>query len=183
LKQGESEFHDFLLLRHENTGFLFDRSSFFASIYLEHTKALNMGPEYLNKTIHYNGETLLLFELDVYLSNLFDAKDPGQLKIALISSTHQFSSEHSRFFTLLAEKLDPSISGTFFACKVGSQAEVDRVPFKELKLFPYRTRNKLVKEGILGCRFFGKEKVDYIIDLEGLVFNNLSRNERGVTTQ
>ena len=140
-------------------------------------------PEYLHKTIHYSGETLLLYDLDVYLSTLFGARDPGELKIALISNTAAFSTRHREFFTILVEKLFPDVSRSFLAFKVGSEAEVHRVPFNELKLFPYRTRNKLVREGILGCRFFEKEKADYIIDLEGLVFNNLSRTESGASMQ
>jgi len=187
----ETEAHDFLLLRQENIGFLIDRSSFFASIYLEHATPLQLEknpaevalPEYLHKTIHYSGETLLLYDLDVYLSTLFGARDPGELKIALISNTAAFSTRHREFFTILVEKLFPDVSRSFLAFKVGSEAEVHRVPFNELKLFPYRTRNKLVREGILGCRFFEKEKADYIIDLEGLVFNNLSRTESGASMQ
>jgi hypothetical protein len=182
LKQPErADANDFLILKHAETGFLVDRGSIFASIYLEKSTPINpivSGmpiPEYMNKTMEYSGETIVVFDLDSYLGMLFGARNTGTMKIALIAAMTSFTPEHGEIFRGLVRRLDENASDSHIAFKIGSQAEIKRIGMGDLHLLPRCVRPRMAKEGILGCRFPERGGADFLIDLEALLFNSLAR--------
>ncbi len=172
---------DFLVLEHGDLRFLIDRETFFASSYLEKSDAAVVSdsqsilPEYLGRTMRYSTETLLIFELDSYLERLFGRRDPSALKIALIAAADSFSAENRELFHAVAGTIAGDVCIDYIAFRVGSLAEIKRIPLRELNLVPPPTRPLLFREGVLGCRFGEGVSADFLIDVESLACNYLAR--------
>ena len=160
---------DFLLVEHEQVGFLINRDQFFASVYLEEIEPFSgdgLCPEYCAGTMVFRNEKIAVFELDNKLRDLFDAEPRKGLKIALISDLSGFGADTGKIFREMIGNADPEASLDLIAFRIGSQAGIRRIDLEEIKLIPGRMRRNMTEKGILGCRFEGLLDIYFFIDIE-----------------
>lgn len=117
----------------------------------------------------------MMFELDSYLGSIFGNRDTGVMKIALVASIDSFSRVNRDYLRGVIFKLSPEASTAHIAFRVGSHAEIKNITFESLRLLPPHTRPRLYGVGVIGCRFPETGSVDFLLDLESLIFNNLKQ--------
>lgn len=166
------EQHDFLSVEHETVGFLINRDQFFASVYLESVDPLPPGqpvPAFCSGTMLFRQETLLVYELDRELEGLFKAGEREGLKIALIADIRGFRETARRRLEGLIEEAAPAASRSTVAFRIGSQAEIRKVPLSHIRLVPRILRPYLRGYGLYGCRFEGDLDIYFYIDIEEII--------------
>ncbi len=169
--------HDFLSVEHENVGFLINRDQFFASVYLDNIvpyQGNEICPEYCAGTMMFRHEKLVVYELDTLLGELFQAEPQEGLKIALVSDVSMFNKITGNKIRTVIANTDPEASTDYLAFRIGSQSEIIKVDFSEIKLLPGRLRKRLNDKGILGCRFRGNLGAYFFIDIDTVIFGGLT---------
>lgn len=165
--------HDFLSVEHEHAGFLINRDQFFASVYLDQCTPYSGGeicPEYFAGTMVFRNEKIIVYEMDKKLGDLFQVPPQPGLKIALISEVSNFNKNTVKRFNELIKSTEPDASTDYIAFRIGSQAEIKKINFDEIKMIPQLLRPRLTKRGILGCRFTNKKGIYFFVDIESISF-------------
>lgn len=168
--------HDFLSVQHENIGFLINQDPFFASVYLENVGGIPQSAavfSHCGGTMNFRRETLLVYELDECLGALFRDNPKKGLKIALIADIHVFNRRNQALFQRIAEAVAPDICQHMLAFRIGSQAEVSRLPLHRIRMLPARLRNSLQQRGVLGCYFPDAAGASFMVDIETILFEDL----------
>lgn len=169
--------HDFLAVEHNDIGFLINRDQFFASMYLEKMDAFPGAegpPDYCIGTMVFRQETLLVYNLDTRLGDLFSTGEQEGLKIALISDINVFSAKNRQKFLKTVGKAAPDASREMIAFRIGSLAEIKSIPLPQVRLVPGRLRAFLGDRGILGCRFSGAKDIYFMVDIETITFGGIT---------
>jgi len=168
--------HDFLSVQHENIGFLINQDPFFASVYLEQVGSLptcTTGFSHCGGTMVFRQETLLVYELDECLGGLFRDRPKQGPKIALIADIEVFGQENQSAFQRVAEAVSRNVCNHMIAFRIGSQAEICKVPLYRIRLLPRRLRDSLRQRGILGCYFPEAGGASFMVDIETILFEDL----------
>ncbi len=173
LKPPDAHTHEFLILDYPDIDFIVNRDQIFASLFLEETSAFESRFRYLSAQMEYSDHTLPVFDLDLFLKDIFDCRIEGFVKFALISEFAAFSEKLRGTYQQNMLQDYSELSSEYIAFKVSSHAKIRPVPLPEISLLPSGIRWKQNKEGILGCRFPKDAHMQFFLDIETIVFNSL----------
>lgn len=176
---------DFLLLRHPPFGFLLNRSQIAGSASIEKVRTIKSSIPHLGSLMEYEGELLLLYNFEEYLARLYNlsgGEEQGKKKeynseLALIVDVDTFAKRSKNIYEKIAVKGKSTLSSKFMAFQVNETAEMVHLPIKHLKPLPRLLRTKLISRGILAVHFPETGEMDFVCDIEKLVFNAIIRKE------
>lgn len=170
--------HDFLQLHYETLDFLVDRNQFSGSTTLDGIYDLKKGQPYLENWSWYNGEKVLLFDMNSCLKNLFRCGQSGQTQLALIMEPEDFSESARKFLLMLLGRTN-GLSSRYMGMIVSSQAEIRTMDLGEFNLLPPGVAHLFTKRGLYGCRFPREERIQFFVDLQKFFFYSLEKGARG----
>jgi hypothetical protein len=161
--------HNFLLIRYDNMDFLIDRNQFSGSTSLDELFPVRSGFPYLNYWGWYNRERLLMFDMNRYLTDLFQCRQLGGACLCLIMRIQDFQQQGQDFLKSLLKQSE-KLSQNYFGLIISSQAEIQSLSLTEFFLSPQGIRSLLEKRGVYGCRFPEEEHIQFFIDLQKYLF-------------
>ena len=165
---------DFLLLSYSRMGFFINRSQFSGSTSLENVKKIKSPLPYFDSIFTYNGEKVLLFDCDAFLTAGYRCENEGSSRLCLLMKTSDFGpSNRPAISSLLGN--NPALSQEFLGLIITSRAEITKIRIDEIFLTPPGIREPLKKRGLYGCRFSGDREIQFYIDLEITVLNIMKR--------
>ena len=176
---------DFLLLRHYPFGFLLNRSQVAGSASIEKVRTIKSSILHLRSLMEYEGELLLLYNFEEYLARLYNLsvdKDRGReedynSELALIVNIDSFSPRSKKIYEKIAVRGRGSLSSKFMAFQVNEMAEMVHLPIGHLKPLPKLLRKRLLNRGIFAVHFPETGRINFVCDIEKLVFNAIIRKE------
>jgi hypothetical protein len=169
----------FLCIHYENMEFLIDRKRFLLSSKPEYEKNIKSPVKYLTSIVRYNNCTLPVFDLDNYFRNAFQSEAPFCSPTVLISRLSMYEAGTRQLLRSIKIKQgNENRSSEYFGIKVPSKSEVLNIPMPELKFIPALLEEVHYKRGILGFRFLNDGKIQYFIDCEIIIVNNIRDRQR-----
>ena len=165
--------HNFLLLTYAEMDFLVNREQLCASLFLEHIGEFAGDIGTFSGTMEYREQTIPIFDFDLFLHQHFQCKIESLVKFALICELSAFSYEFQKMYYDRVGQPHPELSSTYIALTVGSQAQIIQVPLTEINLIPGGLRQKETQLGVLGCRFPPTQRIEYFLDIETILRNEV----------
>ena len=166
MKLSEHRTQSFLVVRYDRTGFLIDRDRCVGSSFLGKTPPLDQEAGYLAGRINHGGRSILVFDLDRRLREIFDLTGGVPGTAAVLMTPGETVRRQLRAAT---DRLAPDCADDCLALKLPGRTRVARLPLTELRLMPSSLRAKLARAGLLGCRFLPGDRIQYLIDVDRLV--------------
>ena len=160
--------HEFLILNCVDMDFIINRNQFFASIFLEESAINKSYARYFSSQMIYHGQTLAVFDFNKFLKDTFGSGIISMYNIALICDISLFSESNQSVYRKHILKKNTDLSSEYLALKLNVQARIKHIPLSEIRLIPSGIKEKLKKEGILGCRF--KHNIQFFVDIETIIF-------------
>jgi hypothetical protein len=165
----------FICSRYSNMEFLLSRDQFAESAELTNEKAIKSPIKYLASVTRHQGRILPLFDFDFYLRSVFGAKQEDMRAILLIASIQKMSRLARETFQNLNikqgndhEKLD------YIGIKMTAASETVPLEKHEMRILPPLSQEVQHKRGIVGLRFPDNGKIQYILDIETIIINNIA---------
>lgn len=177
MPRSDENSHDFLLLHYDRLDFLVDRYQFSGSSSLDRLNPLKNSRPYLDQWGFYNGEKLLMFDMNRYLMDLFRCGQAGNMKLCLILEPDDFLEPGRTMLRRLLEK-SGKLSMKYLGMIVSSQAEIKTMNLREFNLVPPGVGELLKKRGLYGCRFPVEERIQFFVDLQKFFFYSLESSLR-----
>lgn len=165
--------HHFLLLTYTELDFLINRDQLCASLFLERIDEFACAAPAISGTMEYRHETVPIFDFDTFLHRHFQCSIDSLVKFALICELSAFSPAFQTAFHALIGEPHPELSPTYIALTVGSQAQIIQIPLREIHLIPGSLRKTETEFGVLGCRFPETSKIQYFLDIETILRNDV----------
>jgi len=165
--------HNFLLLTYAEMDFLINREQLCASLFLEHLDEFAGDAGTISGTMEYREQTIPVFDFDAFLHQNFHCKIESLVQFALICELSAFSQEFQNTYYERIGQLHPELSARYIALTVGSQAQIIQVPLTEINLIPGGLRQKETQRGVLGCRFPPTQRIQYFLDIETILENEV----------
>lgn len=164
---------NFLKIEYPDLGFLINREQVLGSIFFHTPKPIKSFLYYLSSIAFYKEEKVLLFDLSLYLEDLFAISNNTHSPLLLIVDVTRFSEEHREYFREFYEKhnLHKLLSPNYLALKIKSNIITQELFEKDLKTPPLNLRASVRQKGFLGFHFESLEKANYWLDIENLIFN------------
>lgn len=164
----------FLHIIYGRTGFIINREQVCSSILLEDLKEIESNLKYLKGTIQYKDNNVVLFDLECCLWSIFKISAAKEGSLVFITETKNFSENNLAFI----DKFDTgkeisTFENDYIALKVGNDAAAIKRDIHDLKNIPQGIRNSQYNAGIIGINFFGDNGINYLIDIESIIFNKL----------
>jgi len=168
---------DFLKLDYASVHFLINRQQIAASFLLEKSVVNEDSHESLFHTAEYNGQNLLLIDLDTYLKNVFFLPFERQANLALLFAKEDFLPHHQNIIhDFFLQEMNTHLNQNFIAIKISGEAKIIQLMLDELRLIPSLLQPFLEKQGILGLNFFQSSQIQFFIDLETILYNIVRNN-------
>lgn len=165
--------HYFLLLTAAEMEFLINRDQLCASLFLDQIDAWPGTGSALSGTMQFREQTVPIFNFDNVLQRCFQCTIESLVKFALVSDVSEFSREFQTAYRRHMLRAHPELSPDYVALIVGSQAQIIQVPLMEINLIPAGLRQKQAARGVLGCRFSASGRIQYFLDIETVVRNEV----------
>jgi len=164
----------FLHIMYGHTGFVINREQICSSILLEDLKEIESNLQYLKGIIQYKDNKVLLFDLERYLWSAFRISAAKEGSLVFITETKNFSENN----LAIIDKFDTgnqicAFEKNYIALRVGNDATAIKRDIHDLRNIPQGIRNSQYKAGIIGLNFFGDGRINYLIDIESIIFNKL----------
>jgi hypothetical protein len=152
---------------------LLNSAQFAAGIVLRHDAELEGGRPYLNHTVRYAADTILVFDLRARLHSIFAVPPVDTASIALLADASRFTDDHREAFRSFARTIPGDISAGRLCLRVGLGAalRLSSIPLREIRPVPAAIRDRCYDGGLLACRFEPAGRVQYLVDIETIVFN------------
>ncbi len=177
LKYPDISEHKFLILNYSEMDFIINRNQFVTSIFLENTTRFESGFKHITSLVRYYEQTLPVFDADALLKNSYNCRVNSSLRLALISDITSFSEKNRSLYKKHILKRHSDLSSKYLALMVSSHARIKSLALSESKLIPQGIKMIYKQEGVLGCRFSEQGNIQYFLDIETLVFNQIAKKE------
>lgn len=165
---------DFLVLQYKELDFLINRRQFTGSSSLNEINDSEIEtPEYFDKYTDYNNKRLVLCDFDQYLMDKYRCINPSQLRICLIISVESFKTEYYQRILDVMNRYENAHFDSI-GLIVSSLVEMRPLPLKDININPPGLDERLQRNGLLGCRFSGLERIQFFIDIKTSIINILS---------
>ena len=172
----DTDGHDFLVFDHPDTGFMLNRSQFVSGIFVFGERRFETAFEYIASRVDFQQSCVAVFDLDAFLSDIFQRERQPVLNVALVCDLSTFSVPNRFLYEKFVRRNDDNISPAFLAVRIGGHARMARCRFSEIRMLPPCLKKKLNEMGILGCGFSGRRTVRFFLDVERILANLLTQN-------
>lgn len=165
---------------YEKVDFLINKEEIFSSIILEALRTVRSSLRYLSAVTLFKGQILPLFDLDSYLKKTFDIEKEEKSYLTLILDAELFSKENREYLKQFywENGVTARFSPNYVALNISGDTNISKVGLKELKLLPLSIIKRELDNGILGVRFLDGDRVQYLLNVEDILFGKLIKERK-----
>jgi hypothetical protein len=164
----------FLRAHYANMEFLFSRAQFASSSELKSEKRIKSPIRYISSFTQYNEQVLPIFDFNSYLENVFGARAETDNRMLLVLNISSLSDSSKGSLSGLNLKHGSDVQKLeYFGIKIVGTSEIIVLRRNEMMILPPLMKEVQNKRGILGLRFLEDGKIQYILDLEIILLNNI----------
>lgn len=169
---------NFVSFHIDELGFIMERRHFYAAIYRHQSMDLNLASgsssmPYILELLNFENRTVVMFNLDELLMDLFHLSDPETIRVAIIAKLQIFDEGQRDTVASMLNESYEGCAGDALAFRISSDGAIRGIAWSDLKLLPAGLRAFLSARGIMACRLVG-EGMEFVIDPAVLALPSLS---------
>lgn len=167
----------FLQVKYNKLNFLINKEDIFSSIISKTNKNVSSNSRYISSVIFFKDEAVPLLNMDAYLKDTFKIGRKESKSLILIIDVHRLKKKNREFLQLLYKKNDMQdrMSTNFLGLTIISDVKLITLDLFDIKLMPYSIILPLYKNGIMGASFDNEERIQYLLNIEDIIFSKLLR--------
>lgn len=165
----------FLSSTYGKTDFLINKEDIFSSIIMESVRTVGSRLLYLSSVILFKGQLLPLFDIDNWLKQTFGIEKKEKSYLTLILRTELFSSENREYLKRFywENGVTARFSKKYVALNISGDTVISGLDLNEMRLLPFSLIRRELDNGILGVKFLPGDRVQYLINIEEILFGKL----------
>jgi|GEM_PF-5252346 len=164
---------EFLTTKYEAINFLINKNQFVSVIQPININTIKSRLKYFNQTFKYENQIVPIININNYLIDKFNLKYDKFSNFTILSKLDLFNKNNKEKLLKFYKKNNAKkLSDDYIAVELNGNCQIITLTLDEFNLIPNSLNKTLNETGIIGIRFFNEKIIEYLIDLEKLIFNN-----------